>query len=261
MSLRKNDRESDQLRPVAVTSDFTRYAEGSILIECGETRVVCTASVEDRVPRFLRGSGKGWVTAEYGMLPRSTNTRMSRESSRGKQSGRTQEIQRLIGRALRSVVDRDRLGERTVWIDCDVLQADGGTRTASITGAYIALVIAIQNLHRSGVLKENVILDQVAAVSVGISADSLLLDLDYSEDSTAEVDMNIVMTGSGEFVEIQGTAEGVPFSNTQLKELLNLAEKGIKELIEVQEKTLTSKFGENYRELTVEIEECSTRDQ
>jgi len=247
MSLRTNDRNSDELRPVVVTSDFTRYAEGSILIECGETRVVCTASVEDRVPPFLRGSGKGWVTAEYGMLPRSTSTRMSRESSRGKPSGRTQEIQRLIGRALRSVVDRSRLGERTVWIDCDVLQADGGTRTASITGAYIALAVALENLHREGGIEENVILDQVAAVSVGICDDAGLLDLDYSEDSNAEVDMNIVMTGSGEFVEIQGTAEGVPFSNAQLKELLNLADKGIKELIQVQNKALNEKFSGEFK--------------
>lgn len=235
------------MRLVSVTPDFTRYAEGSVLIECGDTRVICTASVEGRVPQFLRGSGKGWVTAEYGMLPRSTGTRMARESSRGKPSGRTQEIQRLIGRALRSVVNRDRLGERTIWIDCDVLQADGGTRTASITGAYIALAMALENLRRDGTLKENVILDQVAAVSVGICQDIPVLDLDYSEDSTAEVDMNIVMTGSGEFVEIQGTAEGVPFSEPQLQDLLDLARKGIKKLILIQEETLKRKFNGDYR--------------
>jgi len=242
MSLRNNDRLPDQLRPVVLTPDFTRYAEGSVLIECGETRVLCTASVENRVPQFLRGTGKGWVTAEYGMLPRSTETRMVRESTRGKPSGRTQEIQRLIGRALRSVVNLDLIGERTVWIDCDVLQADGGTRTASITGAFVALAMALEGLRRDGILEENVILDLVAAVSVGICRDIPLLDLDYCEDSAAEVDMNVVKTGSGNFVEVQGTAEGAPFSDSRLRELLALAEKGIRELVRIQAETLNAKF-------------------
>lgn len=247
MPIRKDDRKPEQLRTVRVTTDFTRYAEGSILIECGETRVVCTASVEERVPQFLRGTGKGWVTAEYGMLPRSTSTRMTRESSRGKLSGRTQEIQRLIGRALRSVVDLERLGERTVWIDCDVIQADGGTRTASITGAFIALAIALENLRQDGKIEENLVLDEVAAVSVGICDGTVFLDLDYSEDSSAEVDMNIVMTGSGDFVEVQGTAEGAPFSNAQLQMLLGLANNGIRELIQVQQEVLGTKFNGEFK--------------
>ena len=199
------------------------YAEGSVLIECGATRVVCTASVDDRVPPFRRGTGSGWVTSEYGMLPRSTSSRMIRESSKGRASGRTQEIQRIIGRALRSVVDLDVLGERTIWLDCDVLQADGGTRTASITGSFVALALATEKMRAQGMISRSPLLDYLAAVSVGVAGGNVLLDLAYDEDSTAEVDMNVVMTGSGTFVEGQGTAEGSPFERARLDEMLDLA--------------------------------------
>lgn len=231
---RYDGREADQLRPVKITRGFTQNPEGSVLIEIGMTRVLCTASVEEKVPPFQKGSGLGWVTAEYSMLPRATQTRTPREASKGKLTGRTMEIQRLIGRALRSVVDFKKLGERTIWIDCDVLQADGGTRTASITGAYVALTDAIQYLMKKGSLKENPIQDFLAAVSVGKVEGVPILDLAYPEDSHAEVDMNVVMTGAGKFVEIQGTAEEVPFDRSELDQFLALAEKGIRELMSEQ---------------------------
>jgi ribonuclease PH len=226
------------LRPVRIHRSFTKHAEGSVLVEFGDTRVLCTASVEERVPPFLKDSGRGWVTAEYGMLPRSTNTRTDREAARGKQSGRTQEIQRLIGRALRAVVDLPALGSRTVHLDCDVLQADGGTRTAAITGAFVALHDAVGWLERKGLVRQRVIRDFVAAVSVGIYQGTPLLDLDYSEDSACGCDMNVVMTGAGNFVEVQGTAEGETFGRAQLDELLALAERGIRELIAHQRSAL-----------------------
>ena len=231
---RNDGRAADQLRKVKVTQDFVKHAEGSCLIEFGHTRVICTASVEDGVPPFLRGSGTGWVTAEYGMLPRSTNTRMNREKSLG--SGRTLEIQRLIGRSLRSVVDLNHLGERTVKIDCDVIQADGGTRTASVTGGFIALALALQKIKKHGMLERVPLTGYVAAVSVGIRRGQPLLDLDYEEDSSADMDMNVVMREAGEFVEVQGTAEREPFSKKQLDKLLDLATQGIRELIKVQKK-------------------------
>ncbi|HVJ50776.1 ribonuclease PH [Desulfitobacterium sp.] len=235
---RYDDREVDQLRPVKITRGYTQNPEGSVLIEVGMTRVICTASVEEKVPSFQKGSGLGWVTAEYAMLPRATQTRTHREASKGKLTGRTMEIQRLIGRALRSVVDSKKLGERTIWIDCDVIQADGGTRTASITGAYVALVDAIQYLIQKGALKESPIQDFLAAVSVGKVEGIPILDLAYPEDSRAEVDMNVVMTGAGKFVEIQGTAEEVPFDRNELDQFLALAEKGIRELISEQKAAL-----------------------
>ena len=219
---------------------FTRHAEGSVLIECGDTRVLCTASIEETLPPFLRGKGQGWVTAEYGMLPRSTNTRTQREAARGKQSGRTQEIQRLIGRALRSVVDLRRLGERQILIDCDVIQADGGTRTASITGAFVALQDAVNKLTGNGLIASSPILDCVAAVSVGIYRGIPVLDLDYAEDSDCGTDMNVVMTGGGGLVEVQGTAEGEPFSRSQLDTMLELAGQGIRSLIEAQKSALAA---------------------
>ena len=227
---RADGRAPDALRPVTVTRDFLVHPEGSVLVEFGVTKVICTASVEDKVPSFLKGQGLGWVTAEYGMLPRSTNTRMTREN-RGP-SGRSQEIQRLVGRALRAVVNRAKLGERTVWIDCDVMQADGGTRTAAITGAFIALADAVGRIP--GVDASAVLRDYVAAISVGIVRGQPLLDLNYGEDSTAEVDMNVVMTGGGEFVEVQGTAEQTPFSRDRLDALLGLAEQGIRRLVALQ---------------------------
>ena len=217
---------------------FTKHAEGSVLVEFGDTRVLCTASVEERVPPFLKDSGRGWVTAEYGMLPRSTNTRTDREAARGKQSGRTQEIQRLVGRSLRAVVDLTSLGQRTIHLDCDVLQADGGTRTAAITGAFVALYDAVGWLEHKGVVRQRVIRDFVAAVSVGVYEGAPLLDLDYSEDSACGCDMNVVMTGAGNFVEVQGTAEGETFGRAQLDELLALAERGIRELIGHQRSAL-----------------------
>ncbi len=231
---RSFNRSADQLRPVVITRHFTKHAEGSVLIAMGDTKVHCTASVEERVPPHKKGSGEGWVTAEYGMLPRSTNTRSDREAARGKQTGRTQEIQRLIGRSLRCVVDLKKLGERQITLDCDVLQADGGTRCASITGAFLALHDAVSVLMTKGLVKETPITDFIAAISVGIGADGALLDLDYVEDSTGETDMNVVMTGAGKFVEIQGTAEGVPFSRADMESLVGLAEKGIAELISAQ---------------------------
>jgi ribonuclease PH len=235
---RKDDRAVDVLRPVRFTRHYTRHAEGSVLVEFGDTRVLCTASVEEGVPGFLRGKGQGWITAEYGMLPRATHTRSAREAARGKQSGRTQEIQRLIGRALRSVLDLSALGERTITIDCDVLQADGGTRTASITGGYVALADAVASLVRRRGLKESPIHGQVAAVSVGMVAGMPVLDLDYDEDSTAETDMNVVMNNAGAFVEVQGTAEGHAFRRHELDALLNLAATGISELCGLQTQVL-----------------------
>jgi len=232
--MRADSRADDQLRPVRITRNFTRHAEGSVLVEFGDTRVICTASVEETVPGFLKGKGQGWVTAEYGMLPRSTGSRMRREAAAGKQTGRTQEIQRLIGRSLRAVVDLAALGERQILIDCDVIQADGGTRTASITGAWVALADAIDGLIAVGKLTASPLRDHVAAVSVGIVGGQALLDLDYPEDSGCETDMNVVMTGDGRFIEIQGTAEGVPFSRDEMNHLLDLAGKGIAALISLQ---------------------------
>lgn len=227
---RQDERKVDELRSVRITPNISPYAEGSALIEVGRTKVICTASVEDRVPPFLRNKGTGWVTAEYAMLPRATNTRTQRETMRP--TGRTQEIQRLIGRSLRAVVDMKLLGERQIFLDCDVIQADGGTRCASITGAYVALALACRRLVQTGVVRTNPILSEVAAVSVGICEETTILDLAYTEDSSAEVDMNIVCTGEGKFIEIQGTAEREPFSREQMNEMLALAEKGIKELFE-----------------------------
>src|SRR5262245_46882401 len=232
--MRPSGRAPDELRPVRITRRYTRHAEGSVLVEFGETRVLCTASVEDGVPAFLRGSGQGWITAEYGMLPRSTHTRTAREAARGKQSGRTPEIQRLIGRALRAVTDLRALGDRTVTLDCDVLQADGGTRTAAITGGYVALADAIEALVARRVIPSSPIHAQVAAVSVGICEGVPVLDLDYAEDSEAETDMNVVMNNGGAFIEIQGTAEGHAFRRHELDELLNLAAQGIGELLALQ---------------------------
>ena len=231
---RHDNRAPDSLRPVTITRGYTKHAEGSVLIEFGDTKVLCTASVLDKVPPHKKGSGEGWVTAEYGMLPRSTHTRSDREAARGKQSGRTQEIQRLIGRALRSVVDLSKLGERTIQIDCDVIQADGGTRTASINGAYVALADAVAWLHAQGKITQSPIIDSVAAISVGVVGGVPMLDLDYNEDSNCDTDMNVVMTGKGGFVEIQGTAEGVPFSSEELNALLALAQKGIAQLGQLQ---------------------------
>ena len=233
-NIRSDARPADQLRPTRFTPHYLEHAEGSVLIEAGRTRIVCTASVEDKVPIFLRGKGKGWVTAEYGMLPRATSTRTVREASRGKVGGRTQEIQRLIGRSLRAVTRLDALGDRTIWIDCDVIQADGGTRTASISGGFVALVFALQHLKERGVLQRVPIVDHVAATSVGIVDGTPLLDLAYEEDSKAEVDMNVVMTGDGRFIEVQGTAEGAPFSRTSHDALLALAETGIGQLVALQ---------------------------
>ena len=240
---RRDGRADDALRPIRIQRGFTRHAEGSVLIAFGDTQVLCTASVEERVPGFLRGQGRGWLTAEYGMLPRSTHTRSDREAARGKQSGRTQEIQRLIGRSLRAVFDLDKLGERTLQLDCDVLQADGGTRTASITGAFVAAHDAVSQLLGQGLLSESPIRDFVAAVSVGMVDGRPLLDLDYPEDSGCETDMNVVMTGSGGFVEIQGTAEGAPFSRAEADRLLALAEAGIGRLVGLQREALARTLG------------------
>ncbi|HSD26243.1 MAG TPA: ribonuclease PH [Vicinamibacteria bacterium] len=226
------------LRPVRFTTGYLKHADGSCLVEVGDTRVVCSLSVEEKVPPFLKGKGEGWVTAEYGMLPRATTSRMQREASKGAPSGRTHEIQRLIGRSLRAVVDTKALGERTLWADCDVVQADGGTRCASITGAFVSLVEALRKLRRAGALAEVPILDYVAAVSVGKVGEAILLDLNYEEDSTAHVDMNIVKTGRGRFVEVQGTAEGQPFTEDEMRELMAAADKGIKELVAQQKKAL-----------------------
>ncbi|MCM5678886.1 ribonuclease PH [Schlegelella sp. S2-27] len=231
---RSQGRAPDALRPVRLTRHYTKHAEGSVLIEFGDTRVLCTASVEERVPPHKKGSGEGWVTAEYGMLPRSTHTRSDREAARGKQSGRTQEIQRLIGRSLRTVFDLAKLGERTIHLDCDVIQADGGTRTAAITGAYVAAHDAVSKLLELGLIERTPVKDAVAAISVGIVQGVPLLDLEYVEDSACGTDMNVVMTGSGGFVEIQGTAEGEPFSRAEMEALLALADKGIRELVAAQ---------------------------
>lgn len=235
---RFDGREEEQLRPVHITKDYLAYAEGSVLIEMGNTKVICTASIEDRVPPFLKGTGKGWITAEYSMLPRSTQVRKPRESSRGKVEGRTQEIQRLIGRALRSAVQLDVLGEKTIWIDCDVIQADGGTRTASITGAFVALTEALYKLYESQTIKNFPVNSFVSAVSVGIVEDRPMLDLCYEEDSKAKVDMNVVMTDKKEFVEVQGTGEEAPFNRQELMKLLELAEKGNEALIQKQRAVL-----------------------
>jgi ribonuclease PH len=228
------DRQSNTLRDTTITPNYLPHAEGSVFIEAGRTKVICTASVEDRVPPFLRNTGKGWVTAEYGMLPRATSTRTTREASQGKVGGRTQEIQRLIGRSLRSVTKLPALGERTIWIDCDVIQADGGTRTASITGAFVALALACEKLRERDVLRVIPIADYVAATSVGIVDGEALLDLEYEDDSRAEVDMNVVMTGDGRYIEVQGTAEAMPFGRGSLDTLLDLADRGIRQLIEKQ---------------------------
>jgi ribonuclease PH len=237
---RTSGRAADQLRPVRITRGYTIHAEGSVLIEFGDTRVLCTASVEDRVPPHKRGSGEGWVTAEYGMLPRATHTRGDREAARGKQSGRTQEIQRLIGRSMRGVFDLKALGERTIHLDCDVLQADGGTRTAAITGAFVAAMDAVAKLMAQGKLTTTPIIGEVAAVSVGIVEGTPLLDLEYVEDVACDTDMNVVMTGLGHYVEVQGTAEGAAFTRKEMDELLRLADKGIAELIRLQRAALRS---------------------
>ncbi len=235
---RSDGRGPDKLRPVKIIRNYLKHAEGSALIEMGDTKVICSASVEERVPPFLKNTGKGWITAEYSMLPRSTHTRTPRDSLTGRGSGRAFEIQRLIGRSLRAITDLNAFGERTIWIDCDVIQADGGTRSASITGAYIALVDAFRKLVKDGVIEKIPIKDSVAAVSVGIVDGRMLLDLNYEEDSKAEVDMNIVMTGSGKFVEIQGTGEESVFTEKEANELIKLARKGIKELTKIQKKIL-----------------------
>jgi ribonuclease PH len=236
--MRSDGRNADQLRPVAITPRYVKHAEGSALIEMGDTRVICTVSIEERVPQFLKGKGEGWITSEYGMLPRATHTRSQRESTKGRPSGRTHEIQRLIGRSLRSIIDLKALGERTLWVDCDVIQADGGTRTASITGAFVALVEALRHLKKQSTVAELPVLDFVAATSVGKVGGQILLDLNYEEDSRAEVDMNIVKTGKGHFVEVQGTAEDAPFSQEELGQLMAAADKGIQDLIAVQRKVL-----------------------
>ncbi len=236
--MRPSQRAPDELRHVRFTRRYTKHAEGSVLVEFGDTRVLCTASVEERVPGFLRGKGQGWVTAEYGMLPRSTGSRMDREAARGKQGGRTMEIQRLIGRSLRAVIDLKALGERSIAIDCDVIQADGGTRTASITGAYVALADAIKHLLDKGTLTTNPLQAQVASVSVGVYQGTPVLDLDYAEDCNAETDMNVVMNEHGDFIEVQGTAEGHPFSRDELLAMLDLAQGGIFTLIQAQKQAL-----------------------
>ena len=238
--MRPSQRQTDQLRLVRITRNFTRHAEGSVLIEMGDTRVLCNATVEENVPPFLRGKGQGWVTAEYGMLPRSTHTRTAREAAKGKQTGRTQEIQRLIGRSLRAVVDLKALGERQITLDCDVLQADGGTRCASITGAWVALYEACEKLVQAGKLPANPVRDHVAAVSVGIYKGAPVLDLDYPEDSDCDTDMNVIMTGQGGIVEIQGTAEGEPFTREQMNTLVDLAQAGIRSLIAAQQGALAA---------------------
>jgi ribonuclease PH len=235
---RPSARQPDELRKIHITRAYTKHAEGSVMVEFGDTRVLCTASVEEKVPGFLRGQSRGWLTAEYGMLPRATNTRTAREAARGKQSGRTQEIQRLIGRSLRAVADLSLLGERTIQVDCDVIQADGGTRTASITGAYVAVHDAITLLLQRGLIARTPLRDSVAAVSVGVYQGVAVLDLDYTEDSACDTDMNVVMTGSGGFVEIQGTAEGAPFSRMEMDALLVLAQSGIVQLVAKQKEAL-----------------------
>ncbi len=236
--IRPNDRKNDEMREVKITPNFIKHPNGAVLIEAGDTRVICSAMIEDKVPSFLKGTGSGWVTAEYSLLPSSTGTRTPREAARGKVTGRTSEIQRLIGRSLRAVVDLTKLGERTIWIDCDVIQADGGTRTASITGSFIALGLALKKMKAEGILDTIPLTDYVAAISVGILEGVPILDLEYVEDSQADVDMNVVMTGKGKFVEIQCTAENEPFDRNELNSLLQLAEKGIQELITIQKSIL-----------------------
>ncbi|MDH5784107.1 MAG: ribonuclease PH [Chromatiales bacterium] len=244
--MRPSGRQPDELRPIRITRNYTKHAEGSVLVEFGDTKVICTATVEERVPGWLRGKGQGWVTAEYGMLPRATGMRMGREAAHGKQGGRTMEIQRLIARSLRAVVDLKALGERIITVDCDVIQADGGTRTASITGGYVALVDAINHLRQNAGLKQEPLLGQVASISVGIYEGTPVLDLDYPEDSGAETDMNVVMNDAGAFIEVQGTAEGQPFSREEMDAMLALAQKGIRELIDIQREALSD---ESWREL------------
>ncbi|MGC9385502.1 MAG: ribonuclease PH [Hydrogenovibrio sp.] len=236
--MRPSGRQTDQLREVTLTKDFTKHAEGSVLIAFGETKVICNVTVEEKVPPFLKGKGQGWITAEYGMLPRSTDSRMRREASAGKQGGRTVEIQRLIGRALRAGVDMQTLGERTLWVDCDVIQADGGTRTASITGGFAALALAVERLIAKGTLTESPILHHVGSVSVGIYQGTPVLDLDYAEDANAETDMNLVMTDDGRFIEVQGTAEAEPYSLDEMNAMIALGQKGIQELIGLQKAML-----------------------
>ena len=236
--MRPSQRAADQIREIRITRNYIRHAEGSVLIEAGETRVICTASIEESVPSFLKGKNRGWLTAEYGMLPRSTGTRMQREASSGKQSGRTHEIQRLIGRSLRAVTNLELLGERTIRLDCDVIQADGGTRTASISGAFVALADAVSSLAASGKIRTSPIQDHVAAISVGIFQGTPVLDLDYLEDSECDTDMNVVMTGSGGLVEVQGTAEGAPFSRRELDAMVDLASSGISKIVEMQRAVL-----------------------
>ncbi|QUX93676.1 ribonuclease PH [Marinomonas sp. A3A] len=239
--MRPSGREADQLRPLKITRNFTKHAEGSVLIECGDTKVICTATVVHGVPRFLKGKGQGWITAEYGMLPRSTHSRVDREAARGKQTGRTVEIQRLIGRSLRAAVDLKKLGENTITIDCDVIQADGGTRTASITGGFVALADAMRVLVENKKIKANPIVSQIAAISVGVYKGVPVLDLDYPEDSNAETDMNVIMNDKGGFIEIQGTAEGEAFSDEQMMGMLAVARKGIAEIMEIQRAALFDK--------------------
>jgi ribonuclease PH len=236
--MRTDGRKPAQLRPIKITPSYIKTADGSVLIEMGDTKVICTAKIEERVPPFLRNSGKGWITAEYGMLPGSSSIRIGRESSRGKIGGRTHEIQRLIGRSLRAIADLQTLGEKTIWVDCDVIQADGGTRTASITGAYVALAEAVKNWLHRGVISIDPLKDAVAAVSIGIIEGKILLDLCYDEDSKADVDMNFVMTGAGKFVEVQGTAEACPFTRKQMERMAEIAQLGIKELIKTQKKVI-----------------------
>ena len=238
--MRTDGRKPRQLRPLTITPGYLKTADGSVLIEVGDTKVICTAKLEDRVPQFMRNSGKGWITAEYGMLPGSSQVRIGREASRGKVGGRTHEIQRLVGRSLRAIADLKRLGEKTIWVDCDVIQADGGTRTASITGAYVALREAVATWLTKGILAADPIKDSVAAVSVGIIDGKVLLDLSYEEDSRADVDMNFVMTGSGKFVEVQGTAESAPFTGKQMERMTEIAQEGIRELLKAQKKILAS---------------------
>ena len=236
--MRPSQRAPDELRPVRITRHYTKHAEGSVLVEFGDTRVLCNATVEERIPQFLKGKGEGWVTAEYGMLPRSTSSRMNREAARGRQGGRTMEIQRLIGRSLRAVMDLKSLGERSITVDCDVIQADGGTRTASITGGFVALVDAVNSLMKRKVLNRNPINGEVASVSVGIYQGTPVLDLDYPEDCSAETDMNVVMNGVGDFIEVQGTAEGHPFNQGELESMLRLARLGIEQLLAEQRRVL-----------------------
>jgi len=238
--MRSDGRKPTQMRPLKITPSYIKTADGSVLIEMGDTKVICTAKLEERVPQFLRNSGKGWITAEYGMLPGSSQTRIGRESARGRVGGRTHEIQRLIGRSLRAIADLKSLGERTIWIDCDVIQADGGTRTASITGAYVALAEATRSWLHRGVIGADPIKDSVAAVSIGVVDGKIHLDLCYEEDSRADVDMNFVMTGSGKFIEVQGTAETSPFTKKQMERMAELAQQGIKELIKAQKKLIAS---------------------